>query len=56
MQPAFKSQYSKLYGFSSPVSDQKTGPAFAFFFIRLSNRNPDKAFAGLSKKKYSSLV
>jgi hypothetical protein len=39
-----------LYGFSGPVSTQKTGLALAFSFYS-SNRNSGKAFAGLSKKK-----
>jgi len=38
-----------LYGFSGPVSIQKTGLALAFF-LSSSNRNRGKAFAVLSKK------
>jgi len=41
-----------LYGFSGPVSSQKTGLALAFSFYS-SNRNPGKAFVGLSKKRFN---
>jgi hypothetical protein len=43
-------QSPQLCGFLGPVSIQKTGRVFIFFFLSSSNRNRGKAFAVLSKK------
>jgi hypothetical protein len=40
--------------FLGPVSTQKTGRALAFF-LSSSNRNRDKAFVVLSKKKKATM-